>query len=369
MIPSTIRRRETLLLSLFFASYFLLWTLEHLIVDIAPPGDDFEQLHWATHLQWGYAKHPPFPTAILWVFERVFPATMTLTYVLGALMVALTMLAAWNLTRQQLGRNAAWIALLLISCNTYHTAHMNFFNHNTVLMIAVAGSLLCLWHCATSERHVWWIALGGTWGVGLLSKYQMALPMACQLLFLALALRAKPRRIVVGTFLATATTVIVIAPHVRWLIGNDFPTFRYASNALADVFGPRERLSDVSSFVADQVLRLLPLLVAVPLLMRLSRRSKPAEGDAVELRTDPLAARFWLINAWGPLGGMLLMSIIGGIDLQTHWGTAFLWTLPLWLLQTPWGKDLLRLPVLTVLKVVSAIHVVLLLVAYPFRFY
>ena len=33
----------------------------------APPIDNIEQLTWVRSLEWGYYKHPPLPTWLLWL--------------------------------------------------------------------------------------------------------------------------------------------------------------------------------------------------------------------------------------------------------------------------------------------------------------
>ena len=60
-----------------------LWLLER--STLAPPTDNIEQLTWVRSLEWGYYKHPPLPTWLLWPFVQALGWSAWTTYVLGAL--------------------------------------------------------------------------------------------------------------------------------------------------------------------------------------------------------------------------------------------------------------------------------------------
>ena len=59
------------------------------------------------------------------------------------------------------------------------------------------------------------------------------------------------------------------------------------------------------------------------------------------------------------IGGLALLL---GVDLQMHWGTAFLWMLPLWLMTTTWGDRLATIGPRTVLVGIASAQVVLAIV-------
>jgi uncharacterized protein YhhL (DUF1145 family) len=60
---------------------------------------------------------------------------------------------------------------------------------------------------------------------------------------------------------------------------------------------------------------------------------------------------------------MVVLCALFGIDLQSHWGTAFLWVVPLYLLATPYGARLTQLP-LSVIVSFSVVVQVLSMLAY-----
>ena len=102
-LASTLVRREsvavpeTLLLAAYVAGCLLTWSLLPLLGHWNVPADNLEQLAWVLTPDWGYAKHPPFPTWVLWGFEQVFPHGLPLTYLLGGLQGAMMLAIAWRL--------------------------------------------------------------------------------------------------------------------------------------------------------------------------------------------------------------------------------------------------------------------------------
>ena len=356
-LRQSLARTEVWWIVAFFLCYLLMWTLLPLLAGSEVPGDNVEQLRWATEPAWGYDKHPPWPTTVLWLLEHVLPTGVPLTYFLGAVQAALVALGAALVARETLPPTAKWLAPLLITCISYYTFRLHFYNHNTALMVAYAGSLYCCWRVRSTWQLRWWSALGICWGLGMLSKYQMAVPIACNLAFFWTVRDGRLKTLVTGVFVAGLVASVILIPHVVWLINNHFPSFEYAATRLAADLSMLGRLDDIFRFVTHQLLRLTPILLLLGLLKWGSRTDRPA-GAEVNLPTvDPEVRRFFAIHFWGPFIAMVMLCALLGIDLQSHWGTAFLWVFPLYLLATPFGARLTVLPLPLVLRSMAIVQV------------
>jgi hypothetical protein len=57
---------------------------------------------------------------------------------------------------------------------------------------------------------------------------------------------------------------------------------------------------------------------------------------------------------------MTAMALIGGVDLQMHWGTAFLWLLAPLAMGTRYGRRLAQVPLVRVYAGVAMIHLIIL---------
>lgn len=365
-ITSTARERSSQQRSLSgivvaFLLFLVAWTVLPLLVDPEVPADNLEQLNWALDPAWGYAKHPPFPTWILWCFEQIFPAGVPLTYALGALQVGFMLWLAWLLSRATLKEVPAWLAPLMIACITYYTNRMHYYNHNTALMVAYAVALYSLWRAVSGREWRWWLVLGVSWGIGMLSKYQMAVPIACSLFFVWSIRSSGAARLLKGVALASLVAGAIFLPHLLWLISQQFPSFGYASITLAANLGFNLRVHNMVNFVLHQVARVAPLLLLLVLLALSVRRKGASQDDSGGLAgTDDVARGFWLIHAWGPLVLMLMLAVLFGVALENHWGMASLWVLPLWLLTTGHGRRWASLPTRNILSAAAIVQSVMI---------
>jgi 4-amino-4-deoxy-L-arabinose transferase-like glycosyltransferase len=351
-----------LVMALYLLVFLAAWVAVPLAVDPGPEGDNLEQLDWAQHPAWGYDKHPPLPTAVLWLAERVFPAGVPLTYALGGAQVALLLWLAWLIARQALDQRRATVAVLLISCVTYHTNRLHYYNHNTALLVACASSMYCVLRAAQTGQRRWQILLGVAWGLGLLSKYQMVIAIGCNMLFLAHGARFGVRRLLSALLLAGLSCALVIGPHLHWLFAHGFPSFAYASRFVAAHLPWSQRPLKIAGFLTDQALRLLPLALLLVALQRRAAGQSPGPLAPDPVTADSaLTARLLAIHAWGPFVAMSVLALLFGVDLETHWGTAFLWVVPVWYLHTVRGRALMRLADGTILTGVMALQLAMLI--------
>jgi 4-amino-4-deoxy-L-arabinose transferase-like glycosyltransferase len=329
--------RWKLLLLGYFCVYFLFWTLAPFVQHQAPPDDNLEQLDWVRHLAFGYPKHPPFPTWILGLAQLIAPSGVPLTFALGAAEVGALLALAYWVGRKTLGNQAAVIGALMMTCITYYTLRMGFYNHNTALMVGTAAAMTCTWQASTTNLRRWWVLLGVCWAAGMLSKYQMAVSIVCNVAFLLWDTDRRPRN-VRGGAIAAAVGVALFVPHILWLIQNHFPSFDYAAKSLAAHLPVGARLHNLLAFLANQVLRLMPAAALAAILQGLAARR--ASPRAIDAHDNPRAERFWAIHAFAPFIIMACMGVLAGVDLEMHWGTAFLWVWPLWFLSTARGRRL-----------------------------
>lgn len=314
-----------LLLLVFGAAW-----LAHLsYTSLSPPTDNIEQLTWVSSLEGGYYKHPPLPTWLFWIPVQLFGASAWTSYGAGAACTLGAMAALWRLLSEMRGWRHATLALLAVLCITYYNGRLYYYNHNVVLMVFVTVSACCCWKARVTGRIGWWVALGLAIGFGALAKYQIAVTVACVLVFW-LQQRgwqdAAQRR---GLLLASLVALLVFAPHIVWLRSHDFGPINYAmESSLGARLEPAERWLESSHWLADQVLnRAAPawilLTVAVLASRSSSHRSSRSLAEALPVQDDVGRA---LLLSWGlvPLVFMPLVGLLAGADLQLQWGTPFL---------------------------------------------
>ena len=305
------------------------WLAQLASTNLSPPIDDIEQLSWVRSLEWGYYKHPPLPTWLLWLPVRLFGLSASTVFVVGAVVTLAALAIYWRLLVNMRGAAYALVALLAAACITYYNGRLHYYNHNVVLLLASTASAALCWQAFTKRRRRWWLALGVVVGLGALAKYQIAVTVLC---ILAFAVHQRAWRDVQqwqGLLLAGLAALVLFSPHIRWLQLHDYGPVGYA---LGSTLGAQANLSSrtfgSAHWLLDQLFnRALPafLLLAMATLLA-GRTAQPAAHEPTPLsRADHDAGRALLLS-WGlvPLLFIPLVGALTGAKVQLHWGTPFL---------------------------------------------
>jgi 4-amino-4-deoxy-L-arabinose transferase-like glycosyltransferase len=326
--PSSLSKQSlqafTVLALLLAFAVVWLWQLSS--ASLTAPQDNLEQLLWAHSLQWGYYKHPPLPTWLLWPWLTLFGWYAWVSYLWGAFITLLAFAVFWHLLAKLRGPKYAFIALLAALCITYYNGRLYYYNHNTVLMLCVCLSAWACWQAMQTQKYIWWVVLGLALGAGALSKYQIAVTVVCVLVFFFQqgAWRIATQRN--GLVLAGAVSLLVFAPHAVWLQANDFAPLAYAreSSLGVNLTGMRRVTHSLRWLVDTIITRGLGAWLLLAIVAALA--SKPrAEKGSDEPTSHSSASRAFLL-IWGvvPLLFIAFLGLATGADLQPQWGTAFL---------------------------------------------
>ena len=164
----------------FFCIYLAVWTLLAALLPLSMDLDSVEQVIWSRTWQWGYYKHPPLPSLLMY----------SLNHLVGHPSIGLTVFAAqsgnvvaliyvWLLARKILPSQLAIVAVLITSLIAYHNFRAVALNHNTVSLPVTAASIY-YFYCAVRqpERLLLWLYLGIAGGLAMLTKYSAILVLA-----------------------------------------------------------------------------------------------------------------------------------------------------------------------------------------------
>jgi 4-amino-4-deoxy-L-arabinose transferase-like glycosyltransferase len=367
-VPAGSGRVGAFLLTPAFALLFVLllalvWSLLPTWLQTVPHADNVEQVNWAHSLEWGYLKHPPLPTWLLRGATGVFGPSALLTNALAMSCVALTLLGLWRCAILLLDRQGALLVLLLSSANYYLMGRGSFLNHNTVMLPLVAASAWAVLRIVRDgAAAAWpvWLLLGLAQGLGMLTKYQMALVIAANLVsLLGLGAWRQPR-FVAHAALAVLATLLPLLPHFLWLRQHDYSTFAYAGQSLLADLPAGQRLIHTLGFLLQQLGRFAPAIVAAGLALWWTRRAaRPAAtGQTRGLAPAPASGseelRALALLTLTPIALIVALSLFAGVALQNHWGASSTLLLPL-LAVVAWPR-LRQVAVAPMLAAVLAAH-------------
>jgi 4-amino-4-deoxy-L-arabinose transferase-like glycosyltransferase len=375
------------------AALFLLWSILPALVQTAPHGDNVEQLNWSHSLQWGYIKHPPLSTWLLHAALTLFAPSDYLGYALGMACVAACLALVWRCAHAFSGDAAfAWLAVLLTSADYYLMGRGSFFNHNTVMLPFVAASAWAVLRIVRGGAGGGtWLLLGLAQALGMLTKYQMAvIILANALALLSSGVHRQPG-FLRNAALASGATVLPLFPHALWLPAHGYSSFEYAGHSLLADLGPFDRARQALGFLAQQVGRLAPMIVALglawggwkwiatrPASFSFSRGrekgdnacpGRPDRPSPAKREKGGIEGRALLVLALVPLAAILVMTLALGVAPQNHWGSTTTLMLPLLaavhLSGRPWFQPRFVLPAVVTVQVLAAAWVAVAAAAHP----
>jgi 4-amino-4-deoxy-L-arabinose transferase-like glycosyltransferase len=312
-----------------------LWVLVPALINPGQQGDHFEQFTWAHSMEWGYHKHPPLPTWLLAIAIHAVGPTPYAAYGVAALMVFGTAVFTYLVARALIGARLASLAIVLWGLHWAFSWKAQLLNHNSVMMCCIAAAAWLALQASRREASQtrawgWWALLGLAGGLAMLSKYQSAIPLVGIILALWRAGALQRRASLRGLLMAVALCLLVFAPHVVWMVQNDFVTLKYASTTVhqLDFLG---RVRKLLSFTALHLRMLLWVLLCMGVLALWMRRSAPHDAQVAE-GTSERERKAWLLGLLGwPLAVLAVLCLAQGVRLQDHWGFQAVQFISLWL--------------------------------------
>ena len=343
---------------------FVLWLAVAALTQPGVPLDMAEMVAWGNQWQWGYHKHPPLPC---WIAETIWSSTGStlVAYAFSQLCTVVSLGCVFLVARRWLSVGHALIAVAALQASYY--THYTTLDLNHTITCRVFWSLAVLsflravdsepraslergpsntsgfWQSIELRPLLWWSLCGIALGLGGLSKYYIAVLAGCFALVPCVVSKYRPLLKRVGPWWMVTLAALVVAPHVVWLINNEWMPLTYAmrrgslgqSSVLGHVINPVE-------FVLKQAGVWLVLLLVLKFLLRPASDSQQNADDSVAAGSAPHvlsgADRVLMhLVLVGPILGFLFASAITGASLRSMWGGP-LWTFfPVWvMMQGKW---------------------------------
>jgi hypothetical protein len=230
-------------------------------------GDEAQYWAWGQTLDWGYFSKPPL---VAWLIratttligDREFGVRLASPILHGGT-AYLIYLAGSRLYDRKAG---FWGALIYVSLPAVTVSSM-LMTTDVPLLFFWALGLACLTQALETNGWRAWIGLGVAIGLGLLSKYAMALFVLSAALYLVTARRdaLANRRL----WASLALGVVLYLPNLAWNWSHGLATFKHTA-ANADLGGSLFHLHAFFEFVASQfgVFGPVTFLVLLGLMVR-----------------------------------------------------------------------------------------------------
>jgi 4-amino-4-deoxy-L-arabinose transferase-like glycosyltransferase len=300
----------------------VLWTALPAALYINLPLDLIEARLYGREWQLGYDKLPPLPWWLVEITYRIFGRDLFL-YLLSQAVVVISFVVIWMTARPLVGPLGALTSVLILDGLHYFHYTAQKFNHDVIQLPFWALAGFSFHAALRGGRLLHWSILGLSVGLALWAKYFVAVLAIPLVLFMLLNPAARRHFATAGPYVALAVALLVAAPHLIWLVQNEFLPFRYAAARAAPARNLLEYVLHPLEFVAGQLLFLLPALAIAAPLWRDFQRLPPPPIDKEDWRIVTLLA-------FGPAATVFALSLLTGRGTITMWGY------PLWLFLGLW---------------------------------
>jgi 4-amino-4-deoxy-L-arabinose transferase-like glycosyltransferase len=315
-LVAAVESRPRAAFAVFLGVHVALWTLLPALLSRNLPLDVIEAIAYGQEWQIGYWKHPPLPWWLVDIVRDIAGPRPWPFFLLGQLAVGLCFWAVWRLGCAVLRPVEALVAVVLLEGSVVFNVHTMEFNHNIVQLPIWGLAGWSLYRAFVGGRRGDW-ALVGLWlALAFYAKYTAVTLVAPLLLFAAVDPHARRCWRTPGPYLAALVFLVVLAPHLVWLVQGDFSPFAFAMSRAAKADGLLARAqATVESAASALSLAALVLVPFAALIGGVLRRPAPAA------LADPFARRYVAVLAWGPIATLLAASLVMGRELHTKWAS------------------------------------------------
>lgn len=308
--------------------------------------DVAEAYGWGQQFLWGYGKHPPLSGWIAGLWFKAFPATDWATYALAMATVGVGMVICWLVALRVVDARRAFLVVVMVAL--YPIFNFKGFKYNADLLQLVTLPLLMLAYLNAFEKRSWqsgiWLGLAGA--LALMTKYWVLTMIGA----IGLAALIHPERarflLSPAPWVAIATMVVAMIPHIVWLAEVHFVPLTYAGDtySLEDAGLVHQLVAgyavhNVALLALPVALAALAMALVPPWLSLLVRAPSRIVTRAWARGANPgvnvaQARNVWIVQiivAVGPPLGALAFSIY----MKTDWGISLFFLVPLALVAIP----------------------------------
>ena len=301
-------------LTFFLFAHLFIWTLVPGISNNNLPLDTIEALAWGSNLDWGFNKHPPLSAFAVEIFYQIFGSQDWVYYFLSQLFVVSTFFIIFKFSEDFFENPVhSLISILLLEGIYFYNFTTPEFNVNVCQLPFWALSVLYCWKGFKDNKTIDWLLFGLFAALGVLSKYLFIyLLVAMDVFFIYLLVNKK---INFKCLIPFVTFLLVLLPHLIWLIENDYITITYALHRTG--LGEPNFLNHIIHpliFLGKQIGILIPFFVMFLFIVsKLKAKFNFKDKKLLFLLTINII----------PIILMFLTSMLMGVKIRTMWMTPF----------------------------------------------
>jgi dolichol-phosphate mannosyltransferase len=282
-----------------------------------------EAYYWnyAQRLDWGYLDHPPMVAWLIWLSTSLFGKSELSVRLPAYVCWILAAIFMFRLTLNLYDRPAAFRTILLLAVLPIYFGLGFFMTPDAPLYAAWAGCLYFLERALVAQnRRAWW-GVGTCVGLGMLSKYTIALLGLGTLTFLLIDRRSRRWLFRPEPYIAAITSVIIFSPVIFWNMRNGWMSF---------IFQGSDRWTGRYNFSLHLLIGMILLLLTPTGLLGIMRVLLPQKLAGASVSQTGIKRQQYL---WSVTFTLVPLSVF--VIYSLFYKPKLNWTAPIWLAVIP----------------------------------
>ncbi len=283
--------------------------------------DELQFLSDARHLEWGFVAYPPFTPFIERIAMSLFGLSLVglrlFSVIAQAIVIFVSGLMARDLGGNRWAQAAAAVSVALSGVPLFEATEFQYTSFALLWWVLICWFTIRL---LKSENPRWWIAIGATAGLGLMTKYSIVFFLA-GLLGGMLLTRAR-RQFASGWFWGgVGLALLIFSPNIVWLFRHDFISYQFLQHIHArdvaegraegflkyqflfnaNLFATPLWMAGIVAFIIERRYRMLVWMYVIPVAMFWLGKGRfyyVAEAYPVLIAMGAVVAERWL--SWMP---------------------------------------------------------------------
>ena len=303
------------ILAVFLLSHLFIWTLVPSISNQNLPLDTIEALAWGSEIDWGYIKHPPLSAWFSEIFFQIFGNQDWAYYLLSQIFVVFSFFIVFKFSEEFFNNKIfSLMSVFLLEGIYFYNFTTPEFNVNICQLPFYTLTVYYFWKGIKQKDNLSWLLFGFFAGLGVLSKYLFIyLLISLDLFFIYLIY---VRKFQLKSLISLVSFLLVLLPHLIWLIDNNYTTILYAleRTSTENVNFFESHLLFPLTFLAKQIGILIPFFILFFITVSKFK---------TKIKKKDIKLIFLFFITISPILLTFLTSLFFGIKIRTMWMTPF----------------------------------------------
>ena len=212
---------------IFITIHLILWTLVPSLTNNNLPLDTIEALAWGSNLDWGFSKHPPVSAFFAELFFQIFGNKDWAYYLLSQIFLVLSFFVVFKFSKEFFeNKNFGLLSVLILEGIYFYNYTTPEFNVYISELPFWTLTVYYAYKAIFKNNFNDWALFGFFSAIGFLSHYLFSY-LLLSITFFFIYIFFKDKKFNFKSLVALEVFIIVIIPHLIWLVENNYITITY----------------------------------------------------------------------------------------------------------------------------------------------